>query len=67
MISRCLMGFVNRLNKTDLSSDSFKQLLAEMPETCVEPDCTPGGCRSHCREWALGEWAKIKYAEAKAA
>jgi hypothetical protein len=61
MITRCVLDFHQRLSLVDFNSESVKALLEETPECCPFTDCTPGGCRKHCRDLAVGQWAKLKF------
>lgn len=57
-VTRCVLPFGNRLGTTPRTADDYKRLLADTPEACPYADCSPGGCRAHCREFATGEWVK---------
>lgn len=52
--SACLLPFAKALPiPTDAA---IRTLLAKQPEACPRSDCTGGGCRAVCREWAAMQW-----------
>lgn len=59
-VTYCVLPFAQRI--AALPKSKWKHEIEKVPETC-ERDCTPGGCRKWCREYALGEWVRRRGAE----
>lgn len=57
-ITRCVLPFSRELDKLPHTPDAYRAALSRVPEACPHPDCSPGGCRAHCREYATGAWVR---------
>lgn len=53
----CVGDFARRLGRVPATSEAFRAEIERIPETC-DRDCSPGGCRAHCREYATGMLAR---------
>lgn len=56
-VTACVLPFSRRLAKLPADRERWRAELDALP-TCERSDCSPGGCRKHCADYASGAWIR---------
>lgn len=59
-VSCCLLPFAKRIAGRD--ANAVRKEWHKLPTGCMDPQCSPGGCRANCRDYAAGAVVKINNA-----
>jgi hypothetical protein len=63
-VTCCLTDFDRILRRLPLNRNRWDAELAKLPDTCLL-ECSPGGCRKHCTEYASGAWIRANQTKPK--
>lgn len=56
-VTCCLLGFTATLAKLPRERHAWRDALLAMPRECPNAgQCSPGGCRKHCGDYASVAW-----------
>lgn len=56
-VTCCLTGFVQTLERIPLERHCWRDVLLTLPKECPHAgQCSPGGCRKHCGDYASVAW-----------
>ena len=58
-VTCCVLRFTKELGRLPLERHRWRESLLALPKECpATGQCSPGGCRKHCTDYATGEWLR---------